>query len=622
MNIFKRKNDEELEKLAQRVTELTRITHLNKASKKQLKSRLMGVIHEKQNMKEYQGLVSRIQELAQTVCLSSSVRESMRRRVLNYISLDLGSFSFVEVGFSNIFRRSVWATAMIFVISFVSIFTFDLNTPIAHAKDSRLVNVEGDVYVYRDGMLQAVTADEFVLYEGDKIHTGYRSSVTAIFMDDTVSRIAGESELNLRTLYVNPEQPSHTEVTLGVKEGRVWSRVHSLLDGSFNVATLHTLTKAERNATFDVRADRDDVEVSVVENFVDVELSSYSPAVKTTVVQGESLVVSGDKSAIVHVDSQDEWVRMNISKDEFESQLLAQEDSEQREESVGALPTDKMYGVKTFKENLGVVLSINERERLQNQIRIAQKRLAEAELLVKQGLTGNAEKVLKEYKQIMLALSHEYPDLIGIEEVEEELSEMIAQDKRRYYTTLPGSSLYDVKEVVDEVELLLVNDRVRANQIALNQASDSLYQVFDLIDHGGEVIAEDSLDGYIAILDSVFVDLEYYEQVDRDGYVYAALDTALSDLKTLNALGEVLIQHDSMLHVKEVRDQLVARLTVYIELVPNEEFYEIISMEFENLKQNDFDILVNASEFTGISEENAATLDVALDEVEDDMVGR
>lgn len=621
MNPFKSQSDDlndprlqgELEKLAKRLKKSAVRANPDRAFKKRLKSQLLSAIREKDEIKEYQGLIGSIQKLAQSVSAPQGMRTNMRRKVLNYISLDLGSFSMFEVGFSGVFRRTVWATVMIFVISFVSIFTFELNTPIAYAKDSRLASVAGDVYVYRDGMLQSAW-DGFVLEEGDKIHTGYGSSVTAIFMDDTVSRVAGESKLNVKTLYSNPENITDTQVTLGVKEGRVWSKVNSLLDGSFNVATLHTVVTAERNATFDVHASSDEaVEVSVVENFVDVQLSSYSPAVETTVVEGESLIVRGEDSMIVSLDTKDEWLRMNMSKDEFEARLLAQEDSQQREDALGALPTDGMYGVKTFKENLGVVLSLNEREKLQNQIMIAQKRLAEAEFLVQRGLSGNAEEVLREYKQIMLDLSREYPKLVGIAEVEEQLDAMIAQDKRRFYTTLPGSSLYDVKEVVDEVELLVANDRVRANQIALNQASDELYQVFELVEHGGEALAEVSVDDYLVTLDSAFEHLDTYAQGDRAGYVHAAFDTALSDLKTLNALEETLTV-DSGLDVTVTRDQVLERLDQYLALVKDEELYSEFAYELEKLQVSELDELVELSEFTGVNEENAATVNVELEE--------
>ena len=500
---------------------------------------------------------------------------------------------------------------MIFVMSFVSIFTFQLNTPITYAKDSVLHNVEGDVYVYRSGML--LTAhDGFVLSEHDKIHTGYDSSVTAVFMDDTVSRVSGESKLNINTLSSDIDVPGLTDITIGVAEGRMWSKVASTT-GAFNVATLHTVVKVDRNATFDVRvAEAESVEISVVENFVDVELSSYSPAVNTTVVEGESLIVNGDESKIVTLDEQDQWLRMNLSKDEFETQLLAQQNSAELEDAVGALPGGTLYGVKTFKENLGVVLSINEREKLENQLMRAQKRLAEAELLVQKGLTGNAEDVLKEYKQIMLTLTQEYPDLIGITEVESQLDSMISRDKRRFHTTLPGSSLYDVKEVVEEVEILLANDRVRANQIALNQSSDDLYQVFNLLEHGGEALAEGAVEDYLITLDAAFKHLDEYSQDDRQGYVHAAFDTAFEDLKTLNALEDVVAEGSS-LDVQATRDQLLEMLDVHLMLVEDEELYSEFAYELETLQAEDLAELVELSEFTGVSSTNAATVDVAID---------
>ncbi|MBT6069277.1 FecR domain-containing protein [Candidatus Peregrinibacteria bacterium] len=612
MNLFKSQDERELKALARRITKASDPVSLGSASKRRLKKRLFAVVEEQSELREYAGLIAKIIKVAEKVKASNEARWSMRRRVLNYISIDLGSFSFLDVCRKGLFGRTSVAVAMIFVFSFVSIFTFDLNTPIAHAKDSKLVSVDGDVYVYRDGMLQ-IAHDGFAIKEGDKIHTGYDSSATAIFMDDSLSRIASESKINVQKLYSDPYNFASTEVVIGLNKGRIWTKVTSLIEGSFNVATLHTLATADRSATFDVAAvDKESSEISVVENFVNVELSSYSPAVETTVVEGESLIVEGTSSMIVNLDEKDEWLRMNKSKDEFESQLIAQEDSLQREKDVGALPNDKMYKVKMLKENLGGVLSIGEREKLQNQLVTAEKRLAEAEFLIKKGLSGTAEDVLKEYKQIMFDLTRAYPDLIGIAEVEEELSSMLARDKRRYYTTLPGSSLYDVKEVVGEVELLLANDRTRSNQIALNQASDGLYQIFDLVEHGGEAVAEISIEGYTDVVASALENLDRYSQNDKKDYSYVALDTVLSDIKTLNALEEMLSDSELDLDVSITRDAAVEQIQEYLTSVNEDGFYDDMVVELENLTA-DLDELVELSEFTGINEENAATVSVEVE---------
>ncbi len=610
MNLFRHDNETELKKLAASISEIGADITPSKRAKNQLKKRLLFAIEEQGAMQEYKGVVTKIKELASELRFPQRNKQSMRSRVLHYISLDLGSFSWMDVCANSIFNRTAWATAMIFIISFVSIFTFQVGTPVSYAKDSVLQNVEGDVYVYRGGMLLSAH-NGFVLNENDKIHTGYSASATAIFSDDTVSRVAAESKLNVKKLV--QDEMGNSGIILGIKEGRVWSKVSGVTDSDFSVATLQTVVEVGRNATFDVNAASDDMtEISVVENFVDVQLSSYSPAVKTTVVEGESLIVHGDKSEIVSIDERDEWLRMNLSKDEFESKMLAQEESAELEKEVGYLPDNKFYGIKTFKENLGVVLSINEREKLQNQVRIAQKRLNEAEVLASKGLTGSAEEVLREYKQTMLELTREYPDLIGIAEVEGELNKMIRADRMRYNTTLPGSSLYDVKEVIEEVEVLLANDRTRANQIALNQSSDDLYRVFDLLEHGGEAIAEVSIEGYTTTLGITLDNLSAYEQVDRDGYLKAAYATALEDLKTLEAL-EGVVEDGSNLDVVAIREGVVEKLNESLALYNEDGVYDEFVAELETLQAEDLDELVELSEFVGVNDENAATVDVALD---------
>ncbi len=603
-------------KITNHIGRLAQDVTFSSRRKEMLKSRLISRI-ERDRCHEEEALLYRLGQaiyaLASYVSIPALMKQHMRRRVVSFASLDLGTFSLWDMVWGRGMRfagRFALAGVMVFLITFASIFGFPPATQVAFASESVLRDVEGDVYVYRSGMLLPVE-EGFVLKEGDRIHTGYGASATALFADDTVSRIAGESKLNIYKLYANPENPEETMIMIGVAQGRMWSKVMGLTKSVFNVATLYALVETDHSATFDVRAtEENSTEISVMENFVDVELSSYSPAVKTTVVEGESLVLKDGKSKIVALDTKDEWVRLNLSKDEFETQLLAQEDAENLEGDTGALPDDPLYSMKTFKEDLGVVLSMGEREKLAEELRIASNRLNEAELLINKGLRGSAEKVLVEYKERMLGLIEEYPELLGIASAKEELDAIIARDRRRFNTTLPGSSLYDIKEVVEEVELLLANDRVRANQIAFAQASDNLYQVFELVRLGGEVVALPSLEEYRNAFDRAFSDLSLYEQADRAAYLDEAFEIALNDVKILSALEEVV--DVEVLNVGELKDYIVSKLETYVAQENTEEQYAYVLMEMDILLAPNLLRLVQQSEFTGINSGNAATVDVSV----------
>ena len=224
MNFFKKDNSDDESRLEKGISNLASFGLPSKSVKKSIKSRLMGSINDQVEMRQYEKMISPIQRLVDSLEIPRELHMNMRRRIMNRISLDLGSFSWFDVCEKSIFGRAFVASAMIMVISFVSIFTFQLNTPISYAKDSTLYNVNGDVYVYRAGMLLPIV-DGFVLKEGDKIHTGYDSSVTAVFMDKTMSRIDEESKLNLSKLYID-KATSNTEITLGVADGRIGQRFH------------------------------------------------------------------------------------------------------------------------------------------------------------------------------------------------------------------------------------------------------------------------------------------------------------------------------------------------------------------------------------------------------------
>src|SRR3990167_528135 len=94
----------------------------SRSVKKRMKSRLMSVINDKVELSEYAGVIPSIKVLSDSVSLSRESRVTMRRRIMNRISLDLGSFSFFDVFVRGVFSRAAVASVMIFVVSFVSIF--------------------------------------------------------------------------------------------------------------------------------------------------------------------------------------------------------------------------------------------------------------------------------------------------------------------------------------------------------------------------------------------------------------------------------------------------------------------------------------------------------------------
>ena len=86
----------------------------------------------------------------------------------------------------------------------------------------------------------------------------------------------------------------------------------------------------------------------------------------------------------------------------------------------------------------------------------------------------------------------------------------------------------------------------------------------------------------------------------------------LSDIKTLNALEEMLSDSELDLDVSITRDAAVEQIQEYLTSVNEDGFYDDMVVELENLTA-DLDELVELSEFTGINEENAATVSVEVE---------
>ena len=141
-------------------------------------------------------------------------------------------------------------TLAVFIIGFFN-FAF---TPYkaSAAAATTLDEIIGSVVIIRDS--QAITVKPgFVLKIDDVIKTGKDSQAVIKFLDQSVSRLSENTEVQISKLFINPLNKTETLVEIVLNRGRLWNRVVNLIDdfSHFQVKAGDT-GGGKKKAAFDV----------------------------------------------------------------------------------------------------------------------------------------------------------------------------------------------------------------------------------------------------------------------------------------------------------------------------------------------------------------------------------
>ncbi|MGL5830621.1 MAG: hypothetical protein ACRCZE_00555, partial [Candidatus Altimarinota bacterium] len=159
-------------------------------------------------------LIEKIMNISGGVNLSVYQVNYLKKNILAQIGDVKPSFVW-----SNNFWKTVQApvaTFVLFVVGLGILTVSPLEMKLTKAsKWTFLEEVRGEVYVNRDGQILAVDKN-FALEEGDLLITRADSFVVVRFLDDSVARLGANTSLEVKKLYVAPENMSRTQVELSL----------------------------------------------------------------------------------------------------------------------------------------------------------------------------------------------------------------------------------------------------------------------------------------------------------------------------------------------------------------------------------------------------------------------
>ncbi len=515
-------------------------------------------------------LIVSLKRSARSVVMPPWAKIMMKERILEYAESGVNWRSVsIQEGF-GVFLQRASALLVLAVFAFGIVAVFPEKNAVTYAKGTFLDQVNGEVFVKRK--LEMIKAKEDMrLEEGDVVVSEGESNATIRFFDDSISRLNEHTRLKIEKLYSEPHNPTLTNVELYLENGQIWTKVVNLMsDSEFVVDTDDLRADVEKKAAFDLSAQAGESQISVYENVVKVEPVKVESKSKKTVVAGYK-AKSGDLGLKIEklprnevLRPTNEWIVANLDSDkQYNQDLIADvennvmnqdKDSEQNVKSMDLPGTD------------------NHIERFEK----AYQSFLEGESKLVSGDKEGAEALLKEFEIVSGEIIAELPALTvndpqAAEVLKVLMKEKLAAQTKDLSSALPGNSLYDAKEVMQDFELAMAETEVGKAEIQLEQAGDILLEIEQLIADDQDHLASSLLKRYQNKTNGITLNLSEENMKEVKERLLPILEGQAEHMKTLTAIENSIIyrnQNELKEKVNAVREDTLRKFAVALEQMP------------------------------------------------------
>lgn len=452
--------------------------------------------------------------------------------------------------------RAGLASLMIFLFVLTSFVIAPVDLRVTRAsKWTFLEAVAGEVFVNRDGKIMAVDKD-FSLQEGDLVFTGVNSFVTIRYLDDSVTRLGENTSLEMKKLYVRPDNAVQTQVELSLVGGQIWASVYNLIDSEskFVVETGNARADVNSKATFELKSTKDSTVLTVFDNVVDVSkksgsieniqpvIAGFKAEVKDSTTKLASL--SGDIVVEKNNDIADKWVITNLDLDQQHQEKLKEENLQFASSVVAS---DSALGaLADFKDKTRSLFANADVEAARQRFLDVHMGIIKVQDLLAKADSSNdlrkqATPLMIQYKTALREIMANFVQLHGEDAAQADsllamMQEEVALQRKALSLVMPDEKLYVVKEVVNEAGLALANDASDKAGYLLDESKNRLLEMQNLIAKNDLKGAEASFRSYLTGLDDLVQQVEYAKVVEIEGGLFALLDDQIRQCKQLAAI--------------------------------------------------------------------------------------
>ncbi len=423
-------------------------------------------------------------------------KDLMKERIMNSIA-ESQEFSaksiFSFFSFASFQKAVSMGLIFVMVFSLVSFRATDTNIVMADSF-TKLDSFNGEIYLKRGGDFIEVKKG-MELLESDKIITPKDSTAVVEFFDESVSRLAGDTEVVFERLDFSGDLSRYVEIAL--IEGKLWTRVINVIDEDAFVIHTENISTSAKKAAFDVEVKKNEkTEVKVYNSSVDIKKKNSED--KDKVLSGQK-VVAIEEEIVVDVISKEEkevaWVQENMKEDQAFVHKV--------EEKVVIARKESLENEKIQNKAL-LTMSFNDVEKKKNDLEVAEKKFIEAELKLRdENLT---EEEVKKQEDVINDFYDEVENFYAFVETVKIKDEKYANDlktfvkdkvkkqKKDLALVLPDSKAYVAKETIDQIAFINAESNEEADEIKVDKAISKISEVEAIIEKGNVEKAAELID--------------------------------------------------------------------------------------------------------------------------------
>jgi len=453
-------------------------------------------------------------------------------------------------------NRRLWATMTLSVfVAFFTVPVFSITSGVQASAVNLLEVVQGDVLV------NGIPVDEVaLLQEGDEVMTGIGAMAHVQLVDDTRLTMGPRTEILLK---------STDQIHIELEEGRVWTQVvNPVSDSEVKLSFPDGEVVASQRSSFDVNITGDESIVQVSENLVALHTEG-EVKYEGSLGKGSQLTITDEVLVEELPDnlSDDVWWEFNESYGKTYVAQLDEQYDEATLASVSILPDHPLYFLKSWRETVQENITFTEGAKQDLVAQHMELRLNEAQILIEQGKTEEAEEALVAY-QDAVEKSIELSGLDSVEEhVEEAQKELLAKLEVDAGTQL-------LEDQLEETSALVAESASDKNDVRMLSASQKLDRVPGLIELGDLEQALYYLESYKEESMSILMELENVSLEDREVLISNLLEQKMKDLQMLRVIAampefsemidvDAQITQELSVMVLSLRERALSRLTEF-----------------------------------------------------------
>ncbi|PKL37114.1 hypothetical protein CVV38_04505 [Candidatus Peregrinibacteria bacterium HGW-Peregrinibacteria-1] len=549
--------------------------------------------------------------------LSRVRRVGIKQRIFDALDERI-KIGFWERNFVGLGKK-IGAAVALFVF-FVSSGNFlNLDPEVVYAEDFTVLETfEGEVVLIRDGKEMSVKPG-IRIFENDRLATGANGMATVRFFDESVSRLADNTELTFNVLSVGDEYLKESRVNVVLLNGRMWSRVIGMnaVSNVFEVEFQGYMTSTNAGA-FDVNNESEMVEVEVFNNAVDINSAHKVERVG----QGNKAVITKDSGEVVVENTirdsgANEWIRGNLESDERHVAEVQTKINVKIAETLGVTGENVDIKQVAAKDRALFALTFDAVEKKKIKLDVVEKEFMAAQIKLSSGENISDEErteideAIKNFENAFVDF-YNFVDEVAVKDLRyaEELSDFAAKkvlsQKKALSLISPESDAYSAKIVVADLQVFKEKDKDKKIVVKNNLIEERLNDVDFAAAKGDVDLTERLLKDYQRDVVSV---IELIAQTDASSVEKERLMAEI-----VNSID--LVNGIDQKRVGEIKKSILGtEAAVSIKIAASKPLVPIASVE-ANPENSETGVIMT----TSLASEDDDVVGVALEEEEENVV--